>query len=378
MATKKSYAIAGVLAVGLAGWLLSGQVGGDEPDDAENEAAASVNDEAAALTVRVRDLVAESIEREVVVNGRTATVRSVDMRAETMGRVVELAGREGAFVDEGDVMIRLDPRDREMAKVETEALLRQRRIELDAARKLGEKGFQAETSVALAEANFAAAEAALKRAELELEHAEIRAPFAGILERRHVEIGDYVDVGDPVAMVLDQDPFLVIGDVTETEVGKLEAGMPGAIRLATGDEVEGKLRYVASRANEQTRTFEIELEVPNPSGRLSAGISAEIRLVLERVLAHRVSPSVLTLADDGTLGVKSVDDDDVVIFLPVEIARADRNEVWLTGLPEEVRLITVGQGFVSDGAKVRPVPVDASGPVDESGEAGQVVSEAAR
>ncbi|MEZ5931380.1 MAG: efflux RND transporter periplasmic adaptor subunit [Alphaproteobacteria bacterium] len=374
MATKTSYVIAGVLAAGLAGWLLSGQVGGAAPDDAAPETG-SAADEPKLLTVRVRDLVAEDIAREIVINGKTEPLRRVELRAETNGRVIEVAGREGSSVDQGEVLIRLDPRDREAAKLEAEALLRQRRIELDAAKKLGEKGFQAETNVALAEANFAAGEAALKRAELDLEHTYIKAPFAGVLDRRPVEIGTFVDIGDRVAVLLDQDPYLVTGEVTETEVGVLEPGMSGRARLATGDEIEGKLRYVASEADAQTRTFEIELEVPNPGGRLAAGVSAEIRLAVEHVPAHRVSPSVLTLADDGTLGVTTVDARDVVMFRPVEIAKADQNQVWLTGLPDRVRLIVVGQGFVSDGAKVQPVPVEDGG---KAGETGQVVSEAAQ
>ena len=375
MATKKSYLIAGVLAVGLAGWLVSGQVGGNENGGAENREAEvpRTEDEKRLLTVRVQDLVAETIEREIVLNGKTAPVRSVEMRAETTGRVIGLDVREGSFVDADDVMIRLDPRDREVLIIEAEALLRQRKIELDAARKLGEKGFQAETNVALAEANFAAAEAALKRAELDLDHTVMKAPFAGIFDRRHVEIGDYVDIGDPVAMVIDQDPYLVTGDVAETEVAKLEVGMQGSVRLATGDQAEGRLRYVASRADEQTRTFEIELEIPNPAGRLATGVSAEIRLSIERVPAHQVSPSILALADDGTLGVKTVDERDTVVFVPVDIAKADQNDVWLTGLPKEVRLIVVGQGFVNDGAKVRPVLIDDG---ENAGESGQVVSEA--
>ena len=275
MAMKKSYLIAGLLAAGLAGWLVSGQVGGNEAENAENgETVASSSDvpqpsdERQILSVRVQDLTAETIEREIVINGKTAPVRSVEMRAETNGRVIGVDAREGAFVTEGDVIIQLDPRDREVLTLEAEALLRQRQVELDAAKQLGEKGFQAETSVVLAEANFAAAEAALKRAQLDFDHTKVTAPFAGILDRRHVEIGDFVDIGDPLAMLLDQDPYLVTGDVTETEVAKLEVGMIGKVRLATGERVEGRLRYVASRADQQTRTFEVELEVPNPAGRL--------------------------------------------------------------------------------------------------------------
>ena len=377
MAVKKSYVIAGVLAIALIGWLASGQMGGR--DDTEIETTAVATPEAGQapdkMSVRVRDLVAGPIEREIVINGKTAPVRHVELRAETTGRVLEIEAEEGALVKAGDVLVRLDPRDRELVKLEAEALLRQRRIELEAAEKLGKKGFQAETNVALAEASFAAAEAALKRAQMDLDHIVVKAPFDGILDRRHVEIGDFLDIGDPIAMLLDQDPFLVVGDVTETDVNKVKTGMATSVRLAGGELVDGKVSYVASLADEQTRTFEIEIEVPNPSGRLAAGASAEIRLSLEQVSAHRVSPSVLTLADDGALGVKTVNAEDRVVFMPVEIARADDDNVWLTGLPDEVRLITVGQGFVSDGVEVTPVLIEGGGKADE---AAQVVSEVAQ
>lgn len=380
MAVKKSYVIAGVLAIALVGWLASGQMGdgGDAEVDATAVTPADSPEEAhasAKMSVRVRELTAEPIAREIVINGKTAPVRHVQLRAETMGRVLDIDVEEGALVERRDVLVRLDPRDRELVKLEAEALLRQRQIELDAAKKLQEKGFQAETDVALAEASFATAEAALKRATMALDHIVIKAPFAGILDRRHVEIGDFVDIGDPIATVIDQDPFLVIGDVTETDIGKVKTGMATTARLAGGDHVDGVVTYIASQANEQTRTFEIEIEVPNPTGRLAAGASAEIRLALERVSAHQVSPSVLTLADDGTLGVKTVNASNHVVFMPVDIAKADDNHVWLTGLPATVRLITVGQGFVSDGVEVVPVLIDDEGKTDETG---QVVSEVAQ
>ncbi len=130
MATKTSYLIAGALAVGLAGWLLSGQLGGEEVETAENaggEDASSVA-QAAPIAVQVRELVAKPIAREIVINGKTAPVRNVELRAETNGRVIELFGREGAVVKKDAVLVRLDPRDREVQKLEAEALLRQRRI----------------------------------------------------------------------------------------------------------------------------------------------------------------------------------------------------------------------------------------------------------
>ncbi len=362
MRIKASYAIAAVLALALVGWLWSGQIGEGESgaDSANSDPVASDKAEtvaeAAVIDVQVKDLVAESIEREIIANGKTAPNRIAQLRSETSGRVTAIDATEGEFVRAGDLLATLDPRDREVAILEAKAILRQRQIDLDAAKKLSEKGFQAETNVALAEANYAGAEAALRRAELDLDHTKITAPFDGILEHRDVEIGDFVDIGEPIATILDLDPILVTGEVIETEVGRLTPGMLGTARLATGQTLEGKLSFISSRADEQTRTFSIELEVPNAGDRVAAGTSAELRISAERLLAHQISPSVLSLSDDGTLGVKTVDETNKVVFMPVEIARAEENSVWLTGLPEQIRVITVGQGFVNDGSLVRPIP----------------------
>lgn len=374
MAIRTSYLMAGALSLGLAGWLLSGQLGDQDAAHAERVEKEDVAGagERELPTVRVVDLVAETIEREVVANGQTEAERHLQLRAETNGRVVEVGGQEGLAIDQGELLVKLDPRDRELAALEKKAFLRQRELELNASRNLGARGFQAETAVAKAEADFVTAEAMLKRAELDLEHTRIEAPFSGILDRRQVEIGDFVDIGDSVATLLDQDPLLVTGEVSETEVGKLKIGMTGSVRLATGERLEAKLRYISRQADEQTRTFEVELEVPNEDADLAIGVSAEMRIKIDQIPAHQVSPSVLVLNDDGKLGVKTVSDDDRVLFMPVAIARASSDHVWLTGLPETVRLITVGQGFVADGAKVRPMLVNQE---DDRSETGQIVSE---
>jgi multidrug efflux system membrane fusion protein len=150
--------------------------------------------------------------------------------------------------------------------------------------------------------------------------------------------------------------------VAEAEVGRLAVGMPGKARLITGQTVTGKLRYVGSRADPATRTFEVELEVANPDGRFAAGVSAELSIVHERAQAHRVPASLLSLDDDGVLGVKAVDDDNRVVFHPVDLVRAEADAVWLGGLPERLRLITVGQGFVRAGDAVRAISEDDPAP----------------
>jgi membrane fusion protein, multidrug efflux system len=354
MRIKTSYLIAAGIALAISGWLASGQLDAGKAGR-EPTAAAARSDSARLPTVRVRELVAEPVDLMIVVNAKTAPARAVAIRAETDGRVVELGAERGAAVEAGDLLVRIDARERAAMVEQAKAALRMREIEYDAARQLGAKGFQSETRVAEAEANLEAAQATLEQARIRLDHTEIRAPFDGVLEIRPVELGDFVDVGDEVATVIDQDPFLVTGEVSETEVGHLAVGMAGSATLVSGQTVEGRLRYIGSRADPATRTFTAELEVPNEGGRFSAGASAELQIIYDRALAHRVPASMLALSDEGVVGVKTVDGDNQVVFHPAEIVRADGDSLWIAGLPERVRAITVGQGFVRAGDEVRPV-----------------------
>lgn len=364
MRIKPSHVLAGGIALALAGWLASGQLGADH--GAREQPATARGDGAGArlMTVRVRGSVAQLIERQVVLNGYTAPVRAVEVRAETDGRVIALGAEKGAPVEAGALLVRLDARDREAAVAEAEARVRQWELENEAATKLGQKGFQAETKIAETRAALEAARAVLERARLDLAHTELRAPFAGVLDQRPVEIGSFVDVGDPVATVVDQDPFLIRAHAAEQDVGRLAVGMRGRARLVTGETVEGRIRYIASQADAQTRTFLLELEVPNPRSRFAAGVSTQLRITYERAPAHRLPASLLALSDDGVLGVKAVGADDEVVFHPAEIVRAEADAVWVAGLPNELRVITVGQGFVRTGDQVRPVPEGATAAPD--------------
>jgi multidrug efflux system membrane fusion protein len=269
--------------------------------------------------------------------------------------VIDLGPDRGALVRAGDLLVKLDPRARSARVEEAKAGLRMRDIEYQAARTLGAKGFQAETKVAEAMAELEAAQATLEQAQIELSHATITAPFDGVVERP-VELGDFVDVGDPVASVMELDPLLVTGEVAETRVGRLTIGMPGSARLITGETVQGRLSYIGREADPQTRTFPIEIEVRNPGARFASGVSAELRIVEERVDAHRISPGLLSLDDDGQVGIKALTHDDRVVFYPARIVRAEADAVWLADLPPRLRLITVGQGFVRPGDHVRALP----------------------
>jgi multidrug efflux system membrane fusion protein len=362
---RRPTVIALLIALAVTAWLASPHLGLDRligvadggpeaPETAGRPAATG----SAAITaehrtaVRTRLSIAAPIEREVVLNGRTEANRIVTVAAETSGRVVDVLADKGAPVAAGDVLARLDQRDREAAVAEARATLEQRTIEYEAARRLGERGFQAETQVAAARAALELARYHLQRATIELDHTEIVAPFTGVLEERPVELGSFVDVGDPIARIVDLDPIVVVSDVPEARIAEIETGGTAEVRLIDGERHKGRVRFVARQANERTRTFRVEVAMSNPDSVIPAGLSTDLVLMLEPVTAHRVSPGILVLNDAGALGIKSVADDGTVAFHPAAIVRAEADSVWLGGLPEQLEVIVVGQGFVAPGQAV--------------------------
>lgn len=360
---KRSLVIAVVLAVAVAGWIASGQMGGgNEP--AVQKPPANLEASEVTASVRVRKQTSVPYRVDAVLRGTTEAVRTVNVKAETYGRVVELNAAKGLAVAAGDVIVRLSPESRPAQLEESRALHEQRQIEYDAALKLAKKGFRAETQVAAANAELEAAGAAVKSASVALSNIVIKAPFDGLIDDRMVEIGDFVDKGDPIAQVVDLDPILIVTQINEQTIKQVAVGKPGYARLITGDEVEGRIRFISSIADPQTRTFRVEIEVPNPERAIPDGISADVSLPLENIMAHLVSPAILSLTDDGVIGVKIVRDNNSVAFVPVTIVANGATGVWLTGLPDAITLITVGQEFVTDGQSVIPIDENTLKPLE--------------
>lgn len=357
---KKSFVIAFVIAAAVAAWVMSDKWtgGNDETVAAEaprptNAAAEVAKTKKEDLLVEIRTIVAEPRRRHIELRGRTEASRWVDVRAETGARVTTINARKGAAVRAGDVLVELAMEDREAKLAEAIASVRQRQMEYDAAQRLSEKGYRASTKLAESAALLDRAIASQAQIEIDIENTKIRAPFDGVLELRHVEMGDYVSHNMVVARVVDQDPFLVVGQVSEIDVPNLRVGQPGQATLADGRTVEGTIRFIATTADNTTRTFRVELEVPNRDRTLRDGLTAEISIQVDEKLAHRVSSAILTLNDLGQLGVRGVGVDKVVKFFPVTIIDDTGNGVWLAGLPERVDVITVGQEFVREGDRVR-------------------------
>ena len=351
----RSWLISASIAILVVAWLASGQFGEDAPEEAKASVITTMAPSQQS-SVRVRTQSAEEIMRTIVVNGETAPARVVDIAAETDGRIEYVGVNRGANVDRNAVIVRLDERDRKARLAQAEATVRQREVEYQGRLKLKGESYVSEAQLQEAIAQLETAKAELMRAQLDLEYMTIRAPFDGALQERHVEVGDFVKSGDPIARFVDNRRIIVTANVSEYDAGYVETGQTAQARLATGETVHGTIRYVAPVADQATRTFTVELEVDNSAGALRAGGTAELQVPAERVLAHRISPSLLTLDDAGNIGLKIINDENEVEFVVADVALSTNDGVWVAGLPDLATIITVGQGFVVPGTMVNAVP----------------------
>jgi membrane fusion protein, multidrug efflux system len=341
------------------------------PPEAAVEPAADAP-EGAMRVVAIRSEAA-MVQNAVIARGRTEAARQVEVRAETGGLVRSEPLRRGAFVTQGQTLCELDPGTREQqateaeARVaEAEARLREAEVNADAATRLNEGGFASETRRISTEASLQSARAGLQTARSALDairadiaRLTISAPFEGLLETDTAELGSLVQPGGPCATVIQLDPVKLVGFVPEAEVDRIGVGAVAGARLISGREVQGRVTFLSRSADPATRTFRVEVTVPNPDLAIRDGQTAEMLIAADGVMAHLLPASSLTLDNDGALGVR-VAEDNVARFVPVTMLRDTAEGVLVTGLPEQAIVITVGQEFVTDGTPVAVTLRDAA------------------
>jgi multidrug efflux system membrane fusion protein len=212
---------------------------------------------------------------------------------------------------------------------------------------------QARAGVETARAGVQGAEAGVAAAENEIGKLTLTAPFGGLLETDSAETGALLQPGALCATIVQLDPIKLVGFVAETDVARVATGAAAGARLADGREVRGIVTYAARSADEATRTFRVEVEVPNADRSIRDGQTAEILIASEGTLAHLLPSSALTLDDKGALGIRAVEAG-LAAFKPVGVLRDTVEGIWVTGLPASVDVIVVGQEFVTDGVAVEP------------------------
>lgn len=333
-----------------------------------------------AVSVLVQKSNEQEVTNGILLRGQTEAFKSVQVKAETSGSVISQPIRKGTFVKNGELLCELEVGTKSdvlsEAKValalsldELDASIHQYELRVQAAERqksLLKRGVGTEAAVEAAELSASSAEtqslskrqavanveARINRATTELNNTKIIAPFDGLLESDTAEYGDFMQTGAPCGTLLALNPIKLIGYATETQVSKIEVNTTAGARLISGDTVSGTVSFISRSADPTTRTFLVETTVPNENYEIREGSTADIYISLSGAKGHLLPQSSLTLNSSGVLGVR-IALNDKAKFIPINIIRDSEEGVWVTGLPDTVDVIIVGQEYVTDNSNIK-------------------------
>lgn len=354
---NRSVLSAVVIVVGLSAWMMSGS--DSQATDAQQVPEPEKKN---LMKVQVVHSQAQPVQRLTSIQGQVEARRIVNVKAEVDGQVEHLPVAEGQRVTEDALLVKLAEDYRPAQLAEAEARLKQRLSDLKASQKLRKRGLQAENRLVADQAEVQAARAQLAQARYQLNHTRISAPFAGVLNSRSVELGDFVEKGQVIAELVDDEQLIVTGQVPQNRIAGVELGQQVDVRLANGETLSGELTFLSSTADNATRSYRAEVSIDNPTHKRLIGLSATIQLPQGNYQGHWVSSSVLGLSTAGELQVKLLTAGNTVEAKTVEIIRTDEDGFWVDGLSDNVTVISLGQNFVTTGDHVEPVEVVAGSP----------------
>ncbi len=291
MKVKQTYKTATITAIFFLIWMVSGSLVEEEASPQSESSLATLS----SVTVLNSNAILKS--KTIKASGFTEADKFIQVRAEIGGRVISRPFKQGDYVKEGDLLCQLYIAGREA-------------------------------------------------------YPKIVAPFSGYLESLRVDKGDYLNTGGICASLIDSNPMLLIADIAEKEIADIDVGANSMARLISGDEIQGKVSFIATSADKNTRTFRVEVQVDNKDRAIRDGVSAEIYIESKKVLSHRISPAILSLNDQGKLGIRTVDNNNAVEFKEIEILEDTTEGLWVSGLNENERIITLGQEYVFQGQTV--------------------------
>ena len=291
------------------------------------------------LVVRVMDQNSVPYKEKILIKGFAEADKKVDLKSETSGRVVSLPVEQGSFVKKGEIICSL-------FVAEKESFFKKAELEFKSAKKLFDEGLYSSNQLQNIKSNF-------ERAKLELDNASIKAPFDGIVDRIAIDEGDFLARGSTCATLLDLDPMILVGEISESDLINISKGSKAFIETLDGKTFNGEISFLAASANPYTHTFRVEVKVENSNGLIKDGASAKIYVSAKEQMANLIPLSILRLDDQGNLGVRLISNQGTVEFKEIGLIQDTNRGVWVSGLPSSSRIITVGQDYVNEGEKVK-------------------------
>lgn len=352
---KGSHIVAVLIAGGVIGWMWQGDViiGGQAASENATPPPA-LRAQSSEILQQVRYVTIEPQTRNQILSlrGRTEASSTVKVRAETNGIVQERVVDKGQMVSDNDVLCKLEAGTRQSALIQAQTNLKQTQADLEAYSSLQSQGYATNSRTLALSTARDAAKSQLEQAERELENTIISARTSGIVQDPIAEVGDLLNAGDVCVTIVQTNPMKFIGQVSERKVSDIATGDQALVNLVSGQQVGGMITYIAPTADPKTRTFKVEIIMPNDDNLLRDGVTAQANIALEADQAFQVKPSWLTLSDAGDVGVRTIGNDDIVEFIPVQILAQSYDAMWVSGLKPGHKIITLGQEYVAAGQKV--------------------------
>ena len=346
-----NYKSALVIFIALVLWIASGIFKSDS-----NIATVETTEAEKIISVRATDVVAEDKIYYLTIRGRTEAENKVIMRPKTTSTILETLDK-GQAVKKGDVVCTLDPEDRNARLDEAVANEKQAQLKFNAIESLAKDGYRSDNAVASAEAVLKGAIARREIAENAVNNTKLKAPFDGFVEDINVKVGDLISPSQMCGSVIQLDPMIVTGEVTEKNITQIIPQQKVNIEFLNGKVIEGQISYISKSSNSATRTYKIEATFENKDGLIREGVTATVKAPLQKLKAHLIPSYLLSLNDFGDLGVKIVENN-IVRFVNIQIIEDVSEGIWVVGLPEKTKIITVGQEYVIGGQTVNVQTVE--------------------
>ena len=351
---RNSLIIALLLATGSVMWLATGSIAGSQSTASEKPEESIHNAEPELFKVQVAEFIARPLVNSINLQGQIEAYRRIEIKSEINGLVEERLANKGDVLKKGEQLLQVQVNHKLLELEHAKAQLLAREADIEASKNLLKSKMVSPNQHKQTQAELAQAKARVKQLNIDIQHTQIKAAFDGVLNDIQVNKGDYLSAGDPIGTLVDNNSLIISANVPQALVHKLHLGLPIKAELISGRQLQGTLTYISQDANPQTRSYRIESRIDSLEDMPAFGQSASVSVDIDPELAHRLPNSLLDLSTAGTLQVKAVDENNIVVNMPIEIIRSQSTGTYISGLPESVLLITVGQGFVKAGQAVLP------------------------
>ena len=351
---KSSIVVALIILLLTIGWIASGQFNSKNISKTKNitNEENKILKEEIIINVRTEESNAIEINKIISVQGQTNANKIIDIKSEVSGKIVKVNKSVGKKINKNDLIFKISEYDFVINLEQKKSKYEEAEIEFNAENELFEQGLSSNSKIAASKSKLETAKSEYKSIKNEINKTNIYAPFNGILTSDHLEVGEFVQPGTILGQYIELNPILIVAYLSEKELQHIRIGSNANVKTSLNDDIEGKITYISPTAEKGTRTFKIEMSVSNENLSIKDGLTASINIQGEIVKAHKISPSILTLKDNGEVGIKIVNKNNLVEFFPIEIVSDTNNGMWISGIPNNSNIIIVGQEYVGICEKV--------------------------